>query len=274
MLGLLISGLSAAPLAAQPSAQIRYVPDVPTLVFDAESKHYDASPGEQVAPFTFNLTNVWTNEIVITDVKASCFCTTAGLPSNPWHLPPQGSGQIKAQVKLAGKMGVIDKTLTFSTSIGERVVHLIVNIPPPPSASGAMTEAERVAARLKATADAQAIFKGDCAKCHADKGRDAYGQDLYAVDCGICHEASHRDSKVPDLHALKLATDFDYWKTIITSGKPHTMMPAFAATQGGPLNEAQINSLATYLNHTISHNLSPVSTHAANASGMHASALP
>ncbi len=178
------------------------------------------------------------------------------------------------QVNLAGKMGLLSKTLTFHTSVGERSVYFEVNVPPPPSLSGTMTEAERMAARLKANADAQAIFKGDCAKCHADKGRDAYGQDLFAVDCGICHEASRRDSKVPDLHALKKPTDFDYWKTVITFGKPHTMMPAFAAAQGGPLTQAQVNSLATYLNHTISHNLSSPSTNGASASVTSASALP
>jgi mono/diheme cytochrome c family protein len=280
--GLLVAGLAVLPLAAQPSfaparspsapprsslapGQIQSVPNVPTLVFDAETKHYDASPGEQVAPFTFNLTNVWTNEIVIYSVHASCQCTTAGLPADPWHIPPNGSGQIKAQVKLAGKMGLITKTLTFTTSVGTRVVYLTVKIPPPPAGAGNMTEAERTAARLKAAADAQAIFKGDCAQCHTDKGRNAFGQDLYAADCGICHESSHRESMVPDLHALKQPTDFDYWKTLITLGKPHTMMPAFADTQGGPLTEAQIVSLATYLDHTISHHLSPVKTNAAGA---------
>jgi mono/diheme cytochrome c family protein len=282
--GLLLAGLAVAPLAAQPfptlaqsalpPGQIQNVPNVPTLIFDAETKRYDASPGEQVAPFTFNLTNVWTNEIVIDKVAASCGCTAASLPANPWHIPPQGSGQIKAQVNLARKMGSITPFLTFYTSVGTRMVYLNVNIPPPPAFAGSMTDAERAAARLKATADAQAIFKGDCAKCHADKGRNAYGQDLYAADCGICHESSHRGSLVPDLHALKQATDFDYWKTMITLGKPHTMMAAFAADQGGPLTEPQIISLATYLNHTISHNLSSVKAQAAKPPLLHASSSP
>jgi len=282
--GLLLAGLAVALLTAQPSSavpqtslapgQIQNVPNVPMLVFDAETKRYDASPGERVAPFTFNLTNVWTNEIVIYSVKASCRCTTAGLPADPWHIPSQGSGQIKAQVVLADKMGLITATLTFDTSVGNRVVFLKVDVPLPPSLTGTMSEAERAAASIKAAADAQAIFKGDCAKCHADKGRNAFGQDLYAADCGICHEASHRASLVPDLHALKQPTDFDYWKTIITLGKPHTMMPAFAAAQGGPLTEAQIISLATYLNHTISHHLSSVMTNTVNAPLMHASVSP
>jgi mono/diheme cytochrome c family protein len=251
------------PAALAAPGQIQNAPNEPTLVFDAETKQYDASPGEQIAPFTFNLTNVWTNEIVIERVHASCGCTTASLPANPWHIPPRGGGQVKAEVNLAGKMGLITKTLTFFCKMPPfaasftRVVNLKVNIPPPPAVSGAMSAAERKAAMAKSAADAQAVFKGGCAKCHADKGRDAFGQNLYAADCGICHESSHRDALVPDLHALKQETDFDYWKTIITLGKPRTMMPAFAAAQGGPLTEAQIVSLATYLNHAISHNFSP-----------------
>jgi mono/diheme cytochrome c family protein len=301
--GWLLAGLAVTPLAAQPSAtpqiihplqrpqpappsfaalgQIQKGPDVPTLVFDAETKEYDASPGEKVAPFTFNLTNVWTNEIVIDKVHASCGCTTATLPANPWHIAPKGGGAVQVQVNLAGKMGLITKTLTFyykllpdSATVWTRVVNLKVNIPPPPAAIGTLTEADRKAAMIKAVADAQAIFKGDCARCHADKGRNALGQDLYAADCGICHEASHRERFVPDLHALKQATDLDYWKTIITLGKPHTMMPAFAAAQGGPLTEAQIISLATYLNHTISHHLSAAATNDANTPLIRTVALP
>src|SRR5665213_2790148 len=89
--GWLLAGLAVAPLAAQPSAtppiihplprpqpgppgQIQNGPDTPGLSFDAESKEYDAAPGENVAPFTFNLTNVWTNNIIIDKVHASCGC--------------------------------------------------------------------------------------------------------------------------------------------------------------------------------------------------------
>jgi mono/diheme cytochrome c family protein len=253
----------------------------PTLVFDAETKEYDASPGEKSAPFTFNVTNVWTNEIIIDSLHASCGCTSATMPSTPWHIPSKGGGQVQVQVNLAGKMGLIMKTLTFyykvmpdSTMVRNSVVNLKVKIPPPPSAMGKMSEDERKAALIKAISDTQAIFRGDCARCHVDKGQQALGQDLYAADCGICHESSQRAKFVPDLHALKQATDLAYWKSIITFGKAHTMMPAFAAAQGGPLSEEQINSLATYLDHTISHHFSATVTHVASATPEHAAAAP
>jgi len=282
--GWLLTGLAAAPLAGQTpstaSDETRIPPNVPTLVFDVETNRYEASPGEEAAPFSFHLTNVWTNEIIIDSVSNSCGCTTVSLPSTPWRLPPGGSGEIRASVNLAAKWGLITKTLTnyyrlMPDNISNiHVLYLVVNRPPPPAVAGKMSEAERNAAMNRAKADAQAIFKGGCARCHADRGRNAFGEELYAVDCGICHESSHRASLVPDLHALKQPANFDYWKTIITLGKPHTMMPAFAATQGGPLTEAQIMSLATYLNHVISHNFSPVKTNGANAPLTRAASLP
>ena len=240
-------------------------------MFDADSKQYDAKPGEMVAPFTFELTNVSATEVVVTMVHPSCGCTTAKIPPTPWHIPPGGTGEVTAQVNLAGKMGLISKTLTFFTSAGNRTLTLKVNIPPADGSMANMTPADRKAAMAKAMGDPQSIFRGDCAKCHVDKGAKAFGQELYAVDCGICHESSHRDSAVPDLHALKQPTSLEYWKAMISFGKPHTMMPGFAATQGGPLSDAQITSLAGYLDRAISHHYStaPMTNAAAAPSSLH-----
>jgi hypothetical protein len=53
---------------------------------------------------------------------------------------------------------------------------------------------------------------------------------------------------VPDLTKLKVPTDREFWRTWITYGKPGSLMPAFATSQGGPLSDMQIASLAAYLN--------------------------
>lgn len=255
--GSILLCLGAGPLAGQTSQPTgtATLPSGPSLLFDADTKQYNASEGEAFAPFVFTLTNVWTNEVIIERVKPSCGCTTASMPPVPWHIPAHAGGEVHALINLAGKGGTLTKTLTFYTSIGERVATLVVNIALPPASRGQLTDAERKAAMARAAANARAIFQGDCAKCHVEKGRDAMGETLYAADCGICHESPHRESIVPDLHALKQVTDLDYWKTIITMGKPHTLMPGFGAAQGGPLSDAQVNSLATYLDHTISHHL-------------------
>lgn len=244
-----------APNAGKNAAAVQNAvkPNVPTIVFDADSKEYDSRPGEATAPFTFSLTNIWTNEIRIDRVQGSCGCTTAELPQTPWHIPPGSSGKVRASVNLAGKSGLLVKTLTFYTSVGELIVTVKVKMPPPGTGLAMMTEAERQAAAMLASANPQAIFRADCAQCHVEKGARAMGQDLYGADCGICHESPHRASAVPDLHALKHPTDLEFWRTVIRFGKPHTMMPGFGRSQGGPLSDEQIASLAAYLNRTISH---------------------
>ena len=99
-----------------------------------------------------------------------------------------------------------------------------------------------------ALADRQVVFKdAACAKCHAEpaKGKTD-GQQLYAAVCGTCHDSPQRAALVTDLKALKHETDSDYWKQWITYGRAGSMMPAFGDSQGGPLTQLQIDSLASY----------------------------
>jgi mono/diheme cytochrome c family protein len=46
---------------------------------------------------------------------------------------------------------------------------------------------------------------------------------------------------------LTAPTSHEFWRTWITYGKPGSLMPAFATSQGGPLTDMQIASLASYL---------------------------
>ena len=49
----------------------------------------------------------------------------------------------------------------------------------------------------------------------------------------------------------------EFWRTWITAGKAGSLMPAFATSQGGPLNDMQIASLAAYLNAVIPSKVPP-----------------
>lgn len=248
----------------------RPVITLPTLMFDSETKAYDAKPGQAEAPFVFNLTNVWTNEIVIERTATSCGCTVAKLPQQPWHLKPATYGEIKVTVNLAGKPpGLVQKEVTVYTSVGNRILTVKVTNP-----AVAMTEAQRKANAEKAAKDRQSIFHrgatpdDNCASCHIDKGLGKSGPELYAADCGICHDSPNRASGVPDLQALTAVkdTDFDYWKGWISDGgRAGSMMPAFAKSHGGPLSEAEINNLAAYLVLSVSRHRQPVSGSATNA---------
>ncbi|HEX5222676.1 MAG TPA: DUF1573 domain-containing protein [Verrucomicrobiae bacterium] len=215
------------------------------LVFDNEAKEYTTKSGEIIAPFVFNLTNVSSGEVTINYVQPSCGCTAVQLPPMPWKLPPGGSGQIPVNMNVQGKSGIVMKTVTVHTDKGQKVLMVKATIPQPEAQ--AMTALDRERNQLLAKADRQAIFKGDCATCHVQPVIGKMGKELYAAACGICHDAEHRATMVPDLHNLANDTDADYWKLMVTMGKPNTLMAAFAQTQGGPLSDVQINSLVEYL---------------------------
>jgi mono/diheme cytochrome c family protein len=223
------------------------------LVWDAETKEYNAKAGEPTANFTFNLTNVSPTEVVINSVRTSCGCTVAKLPEQPWHLAPGTNGAIQVTANLAGKFGTVVKTVMVDSSAGFKTLTIKVNIPTPPPQPQVAGEMNRSANTLAAMADRQAVFKGGCAKCHVEPTVAKMGKELYNAGCGICHDAEHRATMVPDLHVPKQPIPGDYsakwlyWAKWITEGKAGSLMPAFAPAHGGPLNNGQITSLVNYL---------------------------
>jgi mono/diheme cytochrome c family protein len=269
---ILIQPPAAAFQPAQPRIaglpQVAGVPQVAgtvdVLAWDAESKENTPLPGVMSTDFTFNLTNISSAEVLINRVHTSCGCTVAKLPEQPWRIAPGGGGPIAVAVNLAGKMGTFTKMVTVETSHGSKTLYVKVNITPP--AAGAENAAagaggnnmNRLANMQAALADRQAVFKNDCASCHAEtaldkSGQEVHGKELYAAVCGICHDSPHRAGMVPDLYTLRHPTDAAYWKQWIASGKAGTMMPAFAKAEGGPLSDGQVSSLVKHLMETVTH---------------------
>lgn len=241
-----------APATHRPAPPVP-VPNPPLpntiLAWDSELKEYTLKPGEAEAHFTFFFTNVSSENVLITSAAASCGCTVPKLPSLPWTNAPGAIGEIPVTMNVAGKNGVVFKTVTVNTDKGPKILTVKANIPtapvvPPPPV-------DRNKNQELAKADRQAVFKGDCARCHVEPTRGKMGAELYKAACGICHEAEHRAAMVPDLHALNHDTNADFWKTWAAQGKSGTLMPAFAVSEGGPLSELQITSLVQYLATTI-----------------------
>ncbi|MEI8288458.1 MAG: DUF1573 domain-containing protein [Verrucomicrobiota bacterium] len=242
--------------AAQTSNSVATTPDYShangplpdgLINWDALLKAVDISNNQQVAQFTFLFTNVSPDVITVLTVHPSCGCTTAELPPVPWLIPAGTNGQIKLTVNLQGKAGTLFKSVNVGTDKGSKNLMLRINILPPPPMPE-MTEAQRAAGIAAAKIDRQAVFKGDCTSCHLNKVEGKYGQPLFAAICAICHEAKNRATMVPDLHNLQVPTSEEFWRAWITAGKAGSLMPAFAISQGGPLNDLQIASLAAYLN--------------------------
>ena len=235
-----------------------YVPDIShandplpdgILAWDELSKSTDAAADQPQAHFVFSFTNVSPGNVVVLSVRPSCGCTTAELPPLPWTLAPGTNGQIRLTVNLQGRSGTLVKTVNVSTDKGSKTLMLRINILPPVMPK--MTEEKRARDMAAAKIDRQAVFHGDCAKCHLNNIRGKYGKPLYDSVCGICHEAEKRATMVPDLHNLKTPINDEFWRTWIAHSKSGSLMPAFATSDGGPLTDNQIASLAAYLDTAI-----------------------
>jgi mono/diheme cytochrome c family protein len=161
-------------------------------------------------------------------------------------LAPQASTTLRVSLDLTGKIGAIAKTVTVESSVGFTQLHVRANIPARPATGvGNLTLAREKNIEI-AFADRQAVFRGDCMKCHATPAKGKLGEELYLAACTLCHDASPRASMIPDLNSPRGPRDLAFWMKWIGEGGPGTMMPAFAAEHGGPLNEEQICSLARY----------------------------
>jgi len=257
---LFLSGVMLA--SAQPPAAPPIAPRSDFLAWDADAKNFEAKPGELTARFIFYATNTSAETVVVTNLQRSCGCTEATMPAQPWTLAPRANGLIHATIDLRGKAGKISKLLTVQSTIGSKGLSLNVEIPPSTNVSPSVNlptpsptnspNMDRTRNQQAASLDRQAVFKSDCAKCHAEPTVGKLGHELYQAGCAICHDAEHRAEMVPDLHTLKHPAGAEYWTQWITASKPGSMMPAFGKAHDGPLNEQQIASLVDYLTHTMS----------------------
>ena len=257
----LVGGIARLDGFAQPAPQVTpptrmlpppVAPPLPAsldnlIVWDAEHKDVTVSSGTAQAQFTFNLTNVSTEVITISGVSTSCGCTVAKLPEQPWKLAPGTNGQIGATMNLAGKSGPVKKTLTVTSDKGNKMLTVQANILPPSATPAPMSATDREQNQKLAIVDRQGVLKGDCARCHAAPGTGKFSQALFTAVCGVCHEAEHRAPMVANLHALPYETSPETWRLWITYGKPGSLMPAFALSEGGILTDEQITSLVNYL---------------------------
>ncbi len=213
------------------------------FVLDATTKECMANDGDSECRFDFVVTNVSDAEVVINEVHTSCGCTTARIPTRPWVLAPHSKGTFQIAVDLRGKTGVLVKTATIETPNGFKEAVVKITIPK----STENGETRRLSNLQMAAVDRQAVFKGDCAACHAQPMLGLQGHALYVAACAICHDAEHRATMVPSLSGSSNSRDSNDWKRIVADGKTGTLMPAFALSAGGPLSEKQIESLVEYL---------------------------
>jgi mono/diheme cytochrome c family protein len=209
------------------------------LVLDVTSKTYEAQRGETNLTFIFNFANGSTRDVTVKAVRAQCKCTTLKWPFPlPGRLEAGSAGQLQVDIDLHDRKEPFKQVITIETSAGTNHIQLAIKTPE-------LTRRERE--RLAAFADRQAIFKGDCARCHFQPVTGKSPREQYPVLCGTCHDSTQRAEMVPDLMATSQQKDQGYWEQWVRKGKPGTFMPAYSKPFGGPLTEEQVEALIAYL---------------------------
>jgi hypothetical protein len=93
--------------------------------FTSDDKHDFGIVEEGVqAEYEFQFDNSGDAPIVLTDVRASCGCTTPSWTKDP--IPPGGKGSIKASYNSSGRIGVFNKSITITSNAAEpsKVVYI------------------------------------------------------------------------------------------------------------------------------------------------------
>lgn len=225
------------------------------LEWNALEQTRKVNDGEGPVLFHFQMKNVSQEPVLIERITASCGCTTVDTQSMPFSLAPGASENITISMSLAGKFGRVTKSLlvhgchtTWTLLVTSEILPPTdeVLVPGVPNGAG-MSAGVRGRNIGLATADRQAVFKGDCAVCHARSAERQLGYGVYLGACAICHDAEHRASMVPDLRVVDESRDATYWREHIEDGIDGTLMPAFATQKGGILTNEQIESLVKFL---------------------------
>jgi hypothetical protein len=209
------------------------------LVWDAMEKILSPKLGEDILPFQFSVTNSSDKTVTIDQIRPTCGCTIAEMPSSPWILKPGATGTFVGTIDVRGKEGTISKALFVNSSAGTQMLGLTVKIP-------TLDEEARKRNQLLAQSDRQAVFRGECAICHVKPAVGRRGGELFTAACGVCHLSEHRASMVPDLLVAKQHRDAAYWRQWIAEGKVGTLMPAWSQSHGGPLAADQVESLVEF----------------------------
>jgi mono/diheme cytochrome c family protein len=176
-------------------------------------------------------------------VEPSCGCTVAKPSSEV--IAPGKSAILQVTLDTSLKLGTIEKTIDVVSNDADEprkrlTLHAMALAP-----KGAKTHNGQIQVK-----DRLVLFKGECASCHVQRGEGKMGEELFLADCGMCHGMNAAGGVAPGLLKLDHETpQYRQWvRDTIANGMPQNpSMPPFSKQHGGPLSDAQIDSLVNYL---------------------------
>lgn len=212
------------------------------LYFGSPIREQRVPAGAVSVVFGFGFTNNAPDPVIIESIRTTCGCAVVEGPQFPWLVQPFEAGEFSVVLDVQGKRGTVTKSVILETSIGRK--SLTVRAVPGEARGRADGDDARRENLEIARGDRFAVFRGECAACHAAPAGDKQGAALYDAVCAICHNSPRRAPMVPDLARLTFRPeDRERWRRWIAAGRDGSLMPGFARAHGGILSESQIDSL-------------------------------
>ena len=121
--------ITAAP---QPSANSNQNADL-SMKYKNEEHTFGTIPEGPSVSYDFEFKNIGKDPIILSNVQASCGCTTPTWPKEP--IAPGKSAKITATYATQGRPGQFTKTITVTSNVGTKVLKISGNVEKAPESS-------------------------------------------------------------------------------------------------------------------------------------------
>lgn len=219
----------------------------PRITIDQNSFDFGSLQEGVKVEHIFTLTNTGTAVLKIRKLRTNCECTVATVKNA--KLKPGESTELTV---------VMDTTMKIRDT--EKTVSIWSNDPNRPSLSVSIIAFIDPHKGLTSS-DGVKIFNGKCATCHVMQGKGLTSDDLFFADCVMCHQFKPKPGHF--IGGPLAPRNYDdpavatYVKRATSYGTSHAM-PGFLDKVGGPLSEAQIDSIIEFLkSYSREHNSRP-----------------
>lgn len=116
-LSICFSAIAAIGFAQEKAAETQPNPNAPQFKFENELHDFGEIPEGPQATHEFKFKNIGKEPLVLSNVKASCGCTTPSWTKEP--VLPGKEGSIAATYNTQGRPGPFSKAITITSNAGE-----------------------------------------------------------------------------------------------------------------------------------------------------------
>jgi hypothetical protein len=104
-----------------------------SMKFSKEEHNFGTVPEGPAVTTDFEFKNIGKEPIILSNVQASCGCTTPSWTKEP--VLPGKTGKISATYNTQGRPGQVTKTVTVQSNVGSKVLKIVVNVEKAPDSS-------------------------------------------------------------------------------------------------------------------------------------------